>query len=116
MAPFDPSLHSEDRVVGPGFHGEVHALVREVPEGSVTTYGDLAEVLGSRSVARHVGFALAALPKGTDVPWWRVVAAGGRLSQAPLAAKKQARLLRAEGQVISGQRVRSFEERRHQWD
>ena len=116
MTPYDPSLHSEARVVGPGFHAEVHNLVRTVPPGWVTTYGDVAEALGSRSVARHVGYALAALPEGCEVPWWRVVAAGGRLSQAPSAAAKQARKLRREGLTITELRVRDFEEHRHVWE
>ena len=104
--PYDPARHGPRRIVGPGFHGEVHALVKGVPKGRVTTYGDLAEALGSRSVARQVGFALAALDAGTDVPWWRVVAAGGRL--APHAARAQARALRAEGVAVRDQRVQEF--------
>lgn len=114
MAPGDDEHElTGGRVVGPGFHANVHEVVRTVPAGRVTTYGDVAEALGSRKVARHVGYALAALPKGSDVPWWRVVAAGGRLSQAPGAANKQARLLRGEGVRVTKRQVRNFEERRH---
>lgn len=65
------------RVVRPGFRARVYAVVRTVPAGSVTTYGDVASVLGSPRVARHVGWALAALPSDTDVPWHRVVNARG---------------------------------------
>lgn len=113
VTPYDPSLHFEERVLGPGFHGQVYDLVRTVPPGHVTTYGDVAEALGSKKVARHVGYALAALPKGSEVPWWRVVAAGGRLSQAPEASTQQARLLRREGLTVTKQRVGNFEEHRH---
>ena len=53
----------------------------QVPPGSVSTYGDVAEALGARSVARHVGNALAALPAHrTDVPWHRIVNSRGRIS------------------------------------
>jgi len=69
----------ERRVVGPGFNERVYAVVRLVPEGAVTTYGDVATVLGSPRVARHVGFALAALGE-RDVPWHRVINARGRIS------------------------------------
>ncbi len=68
-----------DRVVTPGFHQRVYAVVRTVPAGFVTTYGDVASVLGSPNVARHVGWALAAL-KDDDVPWHRVINARGRIS------------------------------------
>jgi methylated-DNA-protein-cysteine methyltransferase-like protein len=71
----------EARVVGPGFHEQVYALVRQVPRGMVTTYGDVATILGSPRVARHVGWALSSLRAGpTDVPWHRVINAQGRVS------------------------------------
>lgn len=91
----------------------MHKLASTVPEGSVTTYGDIGAALGSKRVARQVGYALAALPEGQEVPWWRVVAAGGRLSQSPAAAARQARLLELEGVEVHNLRVRDFTERRH---
>jgi methylated-DNA-protein-cysteine methyltransferase-like protein len=111
--PYDPLKHGPKRIVGPGFHEQVHELVRTVPEGSVTTYGDVGAALGSKNVARHVGYAMAALPEGHNVPWWRVVAAGGRLSQLPGAAEQQATHLVAEGIEVRNLRVRHFTERRH---
>lgn len=108
-----PTSHSPHRVVGPGFHAKVHALVAQVPPGFVTTYGDVATALGSKNVARHVGFAMAALPEGSDVPWWRVVAAGGRLATASVRVQReQARQLRAEGIVVRNGRVAGFAARR----
>lgn len=88
----------EPRVVTAGFHARVYALVREVPEGRVTTYGDVAAGLGSPRVARHVGWALAALSDG-DVPWHRVINASGRISSKGdlVRAELQQRLLEAEG-------------------
>lgn len=101
------------RVVGPGFHARVHALVMQVPPGFVTTYGDVATALGSKNVARHVGFAMAALPDGSDVPWWRVVAAGGRLATASAKVQReQGRRLRADGLVVRAGRVTGFAARR----
>jgi len=71
---------AERRVVTEGFHERVYAVVRRVPSGAVTTYGDVAAALGSPRVARHVGWALAALPEGSDVPWHRVINAKGQIS------------------------------------
>ena len=62
MSPYDPLKHGPKRIVGPGFHEQVHKLVGTVPPGSVTTYGDIGAALGSSTVARHVGYAMAALP------------------------------------------------------
>jgi methylated-DNA-protein-cysteine methyltransferase-like protein len=113
MPPYEPLRHGPRRIVGPGFHGSVHRLVRTVPSGAVTTYGDLARALGRASVARHVGWALASRSDGSDVPWWRVVGAQGRLSRAGTpAARRQAALLRRDGVGIAGGAVRDFERRR----
>ncbi len=69
------------RVVAAGFRARVAARVREVPAGWVTTYGDVATALGSPRVARHVGWALAALGEAeADVPWHRVINARGAIS------------------------------------
>jgi methylated-DNA-protein-cysteine methyltransferase-like protein len=111
--PYDPARHGPRRVVGPGFHAAVHELVCTVPAGHVATYGDLAAALGNAQVARHVGFALANAPDDGSVPWWRIVAAGGRLARAgTAAAKRQAARLRREGVSVRGERVVDFAQRR----
>jgi methylated-DNA-protein-cysteine methyltransferase-like protein len=117
--PFDPTRHGPRRIVGPGFHAQVHRLVRQIPRGCVASYGDIAEALGLRSVARRVGQALAALPSSQrEVPWHRVVNAAGRISLRsdgePSAA--QARLLREDGvELDAAGRVVDFEARRHRF-
>ncbi len=92
-------LDDEPRVCKPGFHGRVQAAVCMVPTGRVSTYGDVAGALGSPRVARQVGWALAALPSGSDVPWHRIVNAQGRISHRGdiLRAQEQQRRLEAEG-------------------
>lgn len=86
------------RIVGPGLHQTVFDLVRQVPAGRVTTYGDVAGLLGSRRVARHVGYALAGLTD-PSVPWHRVINAGGRISFKGDTVRgiQQRALLEAEG-------------------
>ncbi len=100
------------RVVTRGFHERVFTLVARVPAGFVTTYGDVAEALGLRRVARQVGWALAALPaKRKDVPWQRVVNGKGEISVVD--PTRQARLLRKEGVAVDARgRVRDFAARR----
>jgi methylated-DNA-protein-cysteine methyltransferase-like protein len=93
--------------------------VKKVPKGKVTTYGDVAGALGSRRVARQVGFALAALtPKDGTVPWQRVTNSTGRISFRGdlVRADEQRRLLEKEGvRFDDAGRVVDFEKRRHRF-
>jgi methylated-DNA-protein-cysteine methyltransferase related protein len=70
-------------------------------EGEVTTYGDVADVAGHPNQARLVGRILATTDR--DVPWWRVVEAGGRLRASDRVL--QAELLRSEGVTVRDDRV-----------
>ena len=58
----------------PDFVSDVLDVVAGIPPGRVMTYGDVAAALGSRA-ARAVGSVMAHY--GHEVPWWRVVRAGG---------------------------------------
>ncbi len=104
------------KAVGPGFGERVYDVVARVPAGSITTYGDVAEALGSRRVARHVGHALAALPEDRgDVPWHRVVNARGFLSprsDGRLPGEQRARLEGEGVRVDDAGRVLEFARRR----
>jgi methylated-DNA-protein-cysteine methyltransferase-like protein len=88
----------EPRVVTPGFHQRVYDVVAQIPKGRVTTYGDVATLLGSPRVARHVGWALAALDDPV-VPWHRVINSRGRISFKGDTARGEGQISRltAEG-------------------
>lgn len=92
---------TEPRVVGPGFRERVYAVVRDVPAGRLTTYGDVGAVLGSPRVARQVGFALAALPVDTEVPWHRVINAQGRISARGDVLRPDDQRLRLEAEGVA---------------
>ena len=105
--PYDPQRHGPRRVVGPGFHARVFEVVKRVPEGFVTTYGDVAEALGLRRAARQVGYALAALPPDqADVPWHRVVNGQGKLHSTE--GEQSARLLDEGIEVKESGRIVDF--------
>ena len=75
-------------------------VVRRVPEGRVTSYGAVARGAGLPGYARQVGYALAALPDDTDVPWQRVVNARGEVSTrrgGSSGQRIQRAILEAEG-------------------
>lgn len=77
-------------------------LVRSIPAGRVMTYGQIADHLASEDLAtltaRQVGRAMGESPK--DVPWHRVVNAGGRCSVDTEDNPRQQRLLEGEGVIF----------------
>jgi methylated-DNA-protein-cysteine methyltransferase-like protein len=85
--------------------GTVYRLVKKIPRGRVTTYGDLARALRLPGGARAAGYAMAACPRSSGVPWQRVVGAGGRLLISEPLAGLQQRLLETEGVAMRGRRV-----------
>ncbi len=52
------------------------AVVRRIPRGKVSTYGDIAYAAGFPGRARQVAWALHA---SHGLPWHRVVGSGGKL-------------------------------------
>lgn len=62
------------------FYTRVYEIVRSIPLGKVTTYGHIAEFLGSKSSSRLVGWALNAVMDRIDIPCHRVVNRLGELS------------------------------------
>ena len=60
------------------FFERVLGVVESIPPGRVMTYGDIAATIGSRA-PRAVGKVMAY--GGSDVPWWRVIRAGGHPPQ-----------------------------------
>ena len=78
------------------FERRVTEVLLALGPGDVVTYGEVAEEAGFPGAARAVGTLLR--HGGDGLPWWRVVAAGGRLVSAQPA--EQARRLRQEGVAI----------------
>ena len=82
-------------------------VVSSIPRGQVSTYGAVARAAGLPGRARQAGFALRVAPDELNLPWHRVLGAGGRIV-FPLTSrhfKEQARRLRAEGVVVKDGRV-----------
>ena len=90
-------------------------MVKRVPPGRVTTYGDVGAALGLRTIARQVGYALAALGDRDDVPWYRVVNSRGEMSPRSFGdGADQRSLLEADGvEVDPCGRIVDFAERRY---
>jgi methylated-DNA-protein-cysteine methyltransferase related protein len=94
---------------------EIYEAIRQIPRGTVATYGQIAQLAGLPSHARMVGWAMRSHPEGVDIPWYRVVNSGGRSSLPPggEGARLQRSLLEAEGVEFSEEGRISL--RRFQW-
>lgn len=72
---------------------EVYEIVMRVPAARVVTYADVARLIGRPNAARQVGYALAALEEGSEVPWHRVVNAQGKISPRRKGSHELQRIL-----------------------
>lgn len=78
----------------------IYQVVRQIPQGTVATYGQVADLAGLYGKARLVGYALYRIVADSDIPWHRVINAQGRVSESPLRNGSDALqrvLLEAEG-------------------
>ena len=95
---------------GSGESGALEAIwqvVCAIPRGQAATYGAVARAAGLPGRARLTGFALRVAPRELNLPWHRVVGAGGRIvfPSASREHKEQAKRLRAEGVPVTAGRV-----------
>jgi methylated-DNA-[protein]-cysteine S-methyltransferase len=89
----------------PEFHARVYEIARAIPPGETLTYGQVAEKLGDKLLARDVGQALGKNPWPIVVPCHRVVAAGGKLGgfSARGGVNTKLKLLAIEGAAAAAQ-------------
>lgn len=83
------------------FEEAVLEAIRSLDRGEVVTYGEVAEQAGYPGAARAVGTVLRNCDG--DVPWWRVVGAGGIIRTPDRV--RQAELLGAEGILVMAGKV-----------
>jgi methylated-DNA-protein-cysteine methyltransferase-like protein len=78
----------------------IYAVVRRIPVGRVATYGQVAELAGLAGHARQVGYAMHALPKGTTIPWHRVINAKGEVSRRRRPGDELSQRMRLEEEGV----------------
>jgi methylated-DNA-[protein]-cysteine S-methyltransferase len=88
----------------PEFNRRVYDIARGIPPGSTLTYGEIAQRLGDRALARDVGQALGENPFPIIVPCHRVLAAGGKTGgfSAPGGISTKMRMLTIERAQAGG--------------
>jgi methylated-DNA-[protein]-cysteine S-methyltransferase len=88
----------------PPFNRKVYAIARTIPPGRTITYGEIAERLGDKLLARDVGQAMGENPTPIIMPCHRVLAAGGKTGgfSASGGVVTKLRLLTIEGAQPNG--------------
>lgn len=78
---------------------KIYEVVKQIPKGTVATYGQVAALAGNKRWARVVGYALHVNPDPGGIPCYRVVNREGRLSDAFAfgGVNQQKLLLEADG-------------------
>lgn len=100
---------------GSEFREAVYTLMAQVPEGQVTTYGDLAGLAGHAHAARIVGGMAHYGP--ADLPWHRLVNRFGGLASGFHGGREaQEQLLLQEGVTCTNYIVDNFVEKRWRFD
>ncbi|MCP5207107.1 MAG: MGMT family protein [Hahellaceae bacterium] len=82
-------------------------VIRDIPEGFVSTYGDVAKRAGLPGYARHVGYVLKNLPENSQLPWHRVINSQGKISfpTDTVQYREQRQRLTAEGLIFTNNRI-----------
>lgn len=99
------------------FFEMVYQVVRQIPQGRVTSYGAIANYLGSRGSARMVGWAMNASHSSNEpIPAHRVVNRNGVLSGKHHFGSPElmAQLLKSEGMEVIDDKIVNFVQ--HFWD
>jgi methylated-DNA-protein-cysteine methyltransferase related protein len=94
----------------------IYNVVRQIPAGTVATYGQVAELAGLGGKPRLVGYALYRVPPQLEIPWHRVINAKGEISYSPLRDGMdhlQKALLEKEG--ITFNPNGKIDLKRHRW-
>ncbi len=78
----------------------IYEVVRQIPAGRVATYGQVAAIVGPPCDARLVGWAMASLRPGSDVPWQRVINAQGKISLRRASRGHELQRLRLEAEGV----------------
>ncbi len=86
---------------------KVYEFLKTIPKGKVVTYGQIAEYLGNKKLARVIGNILHNNPDENNYPCYKVVDSKGNLSRhfAFGGIKKQKEKLEREGIVVSDYKV-----------
>jgi methylated-DNA-[protein]-cysteine S-methyltransferase len=87
---------------------DVYDIVAQIPEGKVTTYGDIARALGHPGASRGIGRILNRNPNPVTTPCHRVIKSDGKLGGYVFGTIKKKELLKKEGLCFNGDSAAGF--------
>ncbi len=93
------------------FQAQVYELLSEIPEGTVTTYGDIAKAMHTNAV-RAIGTAVGKNPNAPEVPCHRVVPRSGKIGNysGEGGVIRKIALLQGEGVLVVNGKIVNFEQ------
>lgn len=98
----------------PDIRGQVLGLLPRIPEGMVTTYGDLARAIGDERAARAVGKIMAENRNPDRFPCWRVVRSDGKVGKYSASGGREEKIkkLREDGIRVEDGEILQFSKKR----
>ncbi len=90
------------------FNEKCWNILRKVPKGKVTTYGEIARSLNSKAY-RAVGNAMNKNPFAPEVPCHRVVSSNGTIGGFAHGTKRKIEMLKEEGVIVKNNKIVDFE-------
>ena len=88
---------------------KVYKKLLQVPEGKVTTYGDLAKAVGLKNGQRVIGAIMKKNPFPVIVPCHRVVKSNGKIGGYVYGERMKSQILAREGIKIKAGRIMDFD-------
>ncbi|GAA0345504.1 MGMT family protein [Bacillus carboniphilus] len=96
------------------FTQRIITIIKNIPDGKVMTYGQVAELAGNRRAARQVVRILHSMSQKHGLPWHRVVNVKGQIVIKDDASYfEQVATLQSEGVDVSDEGFINLE--RYQW-
>ncbi len=87
---------------------DVYDIVAQIPEGKVTTYGDIARALGHPGASRAIGRILNRNPNPITTPCHRVIKSDGKVGGYAFGKTRKKELLKKEGLCFIGDSAVEF--------
>ena len=110
-------MQQQNKIASESFFQKVYEVVKLIPFGKVTSYGAIANYLGSKGSARMVGWAMNASHSANDpIPAHRVVNRNGMLTGKHHFGSQDImkQLLENEGIVVNDDKIINLNN--HFWD
>ena len=81
----------------------------QVPQGKVTTYGELAKAIGLKNGQRAIGMIMKKNPFPVIIPCHRVVKSDGKIGGYAYGERVKSRMLTNEGIKIKDRKIIDFD-------